>query len=48
MFWYDLKLWQFFKMKHKIEQNLYIFTNIYSKLIVKKHMTYRGNYKYNK
>jgi hypothetical protein len=23
MFWYDLKLWQFFKTKHKIWQNLY-------------------------
>jgi hypothetical protein len=30
MFWYDLKLWQFFKTKHKIKQKLYTFKNSYS------------------
>jgi hypothetical protein len=36
-FWYDLKLWQFLKMKQKNWQNLYNFQiYIYSKLIAKK------------
>jgi hypothetical protein len=46
MFWYDLKLWQIFKVKHKIWKILCTF-NISPNLIVKKHMTYWGNYKYN-
>jgi hypothetical protein len=29
MFWYDLKLWKNFKMKHKILQNLCTFKNSY-------------------
>ncbi len=29
MFWYDLKLWQIFKMKHKIWQNFGTFKKTY-------------------
>ncbi len=49
MFWYDLKLWQFFKAKHKIWKKMCTFKiPIYSNLKVNKQMTYWGNYKYNK
>ncbi len=44
MFWYDLKLWQIFKMKHKICALSKI--PIYSNLIINKFITYWGNYKY--
>jgi len=42
MFWYDLKLLQIFKMKYKIYALLKKI--ISPNLIIKKHMTYWGNY----
>jgi hypothetical protein len=45
MVWYDLKLWQIFRTKHKICAFSKI--PISSNLIIKKHLTYWGNYKYN-
>jgi hypothetical protein len=50
MFWYDLKLWQIFKSKNTQFGKIYALSKklIYSNLIIIKHMTYWGNFKYNK
>ncbi len=49
MFWYDFKLWQFFKTKNTQFGKIYAFSKKnYSNLIIIKHMTYWGKFKYNK
>ncbi len=46
MFWHDLKLWSFFKIKCKnLAQNLTLKKiHIYSKMINKEHVIYKGKY----